>query len=103
MISAENVSKIAINFGLSNTAVHGVALAFRIATNNRKLFEPNLKAKLYSFNHKLDYYFNSTKCNVTIGKASEQSVAEETVVFTAVLLFYCSFCLLPLNIIDYSY
>ena len=54
MISAENVSKIGINFGLSNTVVHGVASAFRIATNNRKLFEPNLKPKLYSFNHKLD-------------------------------------------------
>ncbi|CAH0560520.1 unnamed protein product [Brassicogethes aeneus] len=56
-ISAAAVSN-QTNCGISTNKVLEVSKAFRIAAEDRNLFEPNLKRKLSKINHKLDSFFH---------------------------------------------
>lgn len=81
MISAESISKISTNFGLSTNTTLGIAQSLRSSTRKRKLFEPNLKEKLQNFNHSLDSYFDITKCQLISKKLEKIVKTEEYIVY----------------------
>ncbi|KAJ8685580.1 hypothetical protein QAD02_021373 [Eretmocerus hayati] len=56
-ISSSDVSQVQTRFGLSSKKVNGISTAFRVASRNRRMFEPNLMTKLDVSNHKLDEFF----------------------------------------------
>lgn len=81
IVSAEDVSRIGTDCGLSTNTVHKIATALRVATNDRKLFEPNLKQKVKNLNHTLDSYFSVKECNVTKSKNNQITTTSEIFVF----------------------
>ncbi|KAJ8679232.1 hypothetical protein QAD02_015019 [Eretmocerus hayati] len=56
-ISSSDVSQVQTRFGLSSKKMKGISTAFRVASRNRRMFEPNLMTKLDVSNHKLDEFF----------------------------------------------
>ena len=86
LISAEAVSKISTNFGLSSNTTLGIAHSLRMATRKRKLFEPNLKEKLRASNHSLDSHFDVTKCHLlNDSNKGQENACEEDFVFCKVV------------------
>ena len=61
-ISAADISKTSIDYGLSLNQGCGVAKNLRSASRKRTMFEPNLKSKLQEIKHTLDSRF--TKKNM---------------------------------------
>ncbi|KAJ8666312.1 hypothetical protein QAD02_007974 [Eretmocerus hayati] len=60
-LSAEQMSRIQTSHNLSSKTMQGILSSLRIATGNRKLFESNLREKLSSLNHRLEFHFETRK------------------------------------------
>lgn len=60
-MSAEDFDKISTNLNLSTNRAKLCARAIRVATHDRKFFEPNLDNKLQKLNYTLDSFFEVKK------------------------------------------
>lgn len=57
VIKSSDWKKVRTKFGLTNNTTLGIASMVRVATNNRKIIEPNLKQNLSDEIHSLDSFF----------------------------------------------
>ncbi|CAH0562788.1 unnamed protein product [Brassicogethes aeneus] len=81
LLSVEDFIKIKTSYNLSYKTTCGIASALRIATNNLKVIEPNMKLKLLDVNRRLDDYFSVNKFNFVKIKVNKVSDAAQTVVY----------------------
>ncbi|KAJ8671901.1 hypothetical protein QAD02_003160 [Eretmocerus hayati] len=79
-IRADQVSKIQTDLNLSTNTMKSITSALRVATGNRKLFEPHLGQKLSSINRSLADHYEIRKANFVHKVGDKVTFMEKTFV-----------------------
>lgn len=69
VVSTDDMQKIQTNYNLTQNQTIGIASMIRVASNNRKAIEPNLKQKMSDKLHSVDQFFEVKPFNFTVIKA----------------------------------
>lgn len=80
-ISTEDMSKLAIDLSLSTRGVRKLSSALRVATKDRKLFEPGLREELKNQNHILDNFFYVKQATFLSFKKGIKKESNENLVY----------------------